>query len=192
MGSALAAVAHQLELASRAVGQDQDEAGRLIQQARGETVAMIGRVRQLVVGQGEAVGWPTDADEQIDVVTRLRAALTDLRSAFQSTVELTLDLNEELMNVKETVAVQIFWIAHEAVVNVLRHASATRCSVSVSVDEREIHLRVRDDGVGFPHGMVPEGTGLTSMRERAEDHGGWFEIRTVPPSGALVEAGMPI
>jgi signal transduction histidine kinase len=188
VGTALAAVATQLELALRTIGEDHTEAARLIERSRGETVAMIDKVRELV---GPAGGSLLVRD-QPDPVSRLRVALAELRVAFASDVELTVDVGPELAGVAEPIADDVFWIVHEAVVNVLRHAHATHCWVSVSVDDREVQVRVRDDGVGFPSGTVPGGTGLTTMRERAQDHGGSCTVRPALPSGALVEANMPI
>jgi signal transduction histidine kinase len=189
LGTALAAVATQLELALRAIEQDRIEATRLIERSRGETVAMIGKVRELVVEP--SIG-SLLVREQPDLVARLRVTLADLRAAFAAATELIVDIGQELAAVPESMADDVFWIVHEAVVNVFRHGHATRCWVHVSVGEREVQLRVRDDGVGFPSGRVPDGTGLTSMRERAQDHGGLCTVRPALPSGALVEANMPI
>ena len=51
-------------------------------------------------------------------------------------------------------------------------------------------LTVADDGVGVRH--AAPGTGLRTMRERAERHGGWFEVRAADTGGALVQWAVPI
>ncbi|MEV6848458.1 ATP-binding protein [Actinoplanes sp. NPDC051411] len=188
VGAALAAVATQLELALQLIEQDRRKAASLIERSRGETVAMIGKVRELVV---DPYAGSLLVRDRPDVVAWLSDALFELSVAFEAPAELTIDIDPGLASLPESTLDDIYRIVHEAVVNVLRHAGATRCWVEISVGEAEVQLRVRDNGVGFPLGRVPEGTGLTSMQERAENHGGSCTVRPATPSGVVVEAAIP-
>ncbi|GMA14796.1 sensor histidine kinase [Deinococcus metallilatus] len=62
-------------------------------------------------------------------------------------------------------------VLREAVTNVVRHARASECRVSITRAGGYSRLEIVDDGVG---GAAPEGTGLTSMRERVRALGGEF------------------
>ncbi|GAA5534458.1 sensor histidine kinase [Deinococcus aluminii] len=62
-------------------------------------------------------------------------------------------------------------VLREAVTNVVRHARASECRVSITQAGGHSRLEIVDDGVG---GQAPEGTGLTSMRERVRALGGEF------------------
>ncbi len=72
------------------------------------------------------------------------------------------------------IALLIFHIAREAVMNSLKHAQATDFWISVHEDEEWIVLELRDNGVGFdPEAPGPEGHfGMAMMRERAQVGGG--------------------
>jgi two-component system sensor histidine kinase DesK len=59
----------------------------------------------------------------------------------------------------------------EAVTNVIRHARARRCEVTLEHDETSVRLIVQDDGVG---GEMTEGVGLSGMRARMAAIGGTF------------------
>jgi len=90
----------------------------------------------------------------------------------------------------------LFRIAQEALTNVVKHAQATRVTVTVEVDGETLRLVVADDGVGFdPAQMagtdVGRGWGLLTMAERAEAVGGHFCVESVPGQGAqvIVEVG---
>jgi two-component system sensor histidine kinase DesK len=61
----------------------------------------------------------------------------------------------------------------EAVTNVIRHARASTCRVSLRADGARCVLTVTDDGVGGP---VSEGNGLAGMRERAAALGGTVTV----------------
>jgi len=86
-------------------------------------------------------------------------------------------------------------IAQEAVVNVLKHANARTVSVSLSVQDREVVLRIEDDGAGFDTAgtfLGPGGHfGIIGMRERAERLGGTFTLTSQAGSGTRVEVKVP-
>lgn len=79
----------------------------------------------------------------------------------------------------------IYHVVAEAVQNASRHAGAGRCRVALTAQPPSgVRLCVLDDGNGMP-GEAGDGVGLRSMRERAEELGGRFRIRSLPkPSGA--------
>jgi signal transduction histidine kinase len=60
-------------------------------------------------------------------------------------------------------------VVRELVTNVVKHARATRVTVTVTVDG-EIRVMVTDDGIGLP--SVTVRSGLTNLADRAERHGG--------------------
>lgn len=71
----------------------------------------------------------------------------------------------------------------EAATNVVRHASASRCTVRLLHKEREVRLEVEDDG-GGKH--APDGAGLLGMRERAEALGGLLSVESTGQGTRLV------
>jgi len=91
-----------------------------------------------------------------------------------------------------------FRVAQEALTNVVRHAKAKNVSVELHKEGRQIHLRVRDDGVGFDVGGVREkaergmSLGLLSMEERAALAGGGLELKSDPKNGTEVHAWFPL
>jgi PAS domain S-box-containing protein len=95
----------------------------------------------------------------------------------------------------ENTRVILYRIAHEALVNVRKHAKASRVEIVVDELEGGYSLLVRDDGVGFEvsgHIDSPRGhIGLTSMRERARLTGGRFVIESSPGQGTVVECWVP-
>ncbi len=63
----------------------------------------------------------------------------------------------------------------EAVTNVVRHASAKHCRLSLEPVDGNCLLELQDDGRG---GSAPEGNGLRGMRERVEALGGSLRRET--------------
>ncbi len=86
----------------------------------------------------------------------------------------------------------IFRILQEATNNLAKHSGASRLLIGLECDAGSLRLRVQDDGVGFDPGAAVEagkvGSGLSSMRERAELSGGTLSLTSVPGAGTCILA----
>jgi len=91
---------------------------------------------------------------------------------------------------------EVYRIAGEALRNASRHAQARRIEVEIRYDERQLRLRVRDDGKGIdPKVLSGEGRaghfGLRNMRERAKLVGGQLDVWSEVDTGTEVELSIP-
>jgi len=151
-------------------------------------------------------------DTTMDKVRRLTRALRPIyleAAGLDVALEaLTRDTNKSTLHVDLQVAgkprrlaaeaeLALYRIVQEALNNVIRHARASNVTVRVDFSERELQIRVEDDGVGFhpperASDLVQEGHyGLMGMQERARLVGARLTIR---PSGkgTLVEVRLPL
>ncbi len=91
---------------------------------------------------------------------------------------------------------EVFRIAGEAMRNAFRHADAQQIEVEIRYDERQLRVRVRDDGKGIdPKLLSDDGReghfGLRGMRERAKLMGGKLTVWSELDSGTEVELSIP-
>ena len=106
-----------------------------------------------------------------------------------SGLELALDLPEQRVTLPAAVEVAAYRVAQEALTNVVRHAGASSCRVSGSVEDGSLVLEVRDDGRG---GAVSgRGLGIPGMRQRAREIGGRVEVSSLDP-GTAVTVRLPV
>jgi signal transduction histidine kinase len=84
-----------------------------------------------------------------------------------------------------------YLVVLEALNNVVRHAHAEHCDVTLTLDSGELRLVVTDDGVGLGKPYV-SGIGITSMRSRVQALGGVFDLGTAPHGGTLLQARIPV
>jgi signal transduction histidine kinase len=85
----------------------------------------------------------------------------------------------------------IYRVAQEALANVARHARASRVTVALTTEARNLELRVADDGGGFDVGSVNPGMGTDNMRARASELGGRLAIVS-GASGTDVRLSLPL
>lgn len=86
----------------------------------------------------------------------------------------------------------LFRIAQESLTNAARHAHAQHVTISLSQDQKNMYLKVSDDGCGFDTSQSHTGLGIIGMRERAALLGGKITISSRPGQGATVEAALPL
>ncbi len=107
-----------------------------------------------------------------------------------------IDLNEK--EVEESLKIVIFRIVQEAMTNAVQHSEADTVWLTLTQQEQEIELEIKDNGCGFDTGkMFSEtlealaGYGIASIRERAEICGGTFKIESFIDSGTNIHVRLP-
>ena len=114
----------------------------------------------------------------------LAAALTALVRRVPVPVELAV-CTERL---PATVEATAYFVASEALANVVKHAHATRAAIEISRANGHVAIAVTDDGVGGADG---DGGGLRGLRDRVEAVDGHLRVHSVPGHGTRVTAAIP-
>jgi signal transduction histidine kinase len=112
-----------------------------------------------------------------------------------SAVEVHVDAPADIGPLPAAVEVAAYRIVTEAVTNVVRHAFAGRCRVTLRRTGTSLLLEIADDGRGTGRGAEDgreDGVGLRSMRERAAEIGGSLRIDPAEGGGTTVAAHLPI
>jgi signal transduction histidine kinase len=115
----------------------------------------------------------------------LATALQELatRSPLRTTVEAT---DERFEDRVETAA---YFVASEALANVIKHARATAITVTASRRNGSLVVSVSDDGIGGA--AASNGSGLVGMEDRVAALGGQLRIDSRPNAGTVVTAELP-
>jgi signal transduction histidine kinase len=92
------------------------------------------------------------------------------------------------------IALLVFHIAREGVMNALKHARATDMWITVAEHGDDFVLELKDNGAGFDTSQPgPEGHfGMAMMRERAKVGGGSFDVESAPGKGTTITVRFPI
>jgi signal transduction histidine kinase len=123
------------------------------------------------------------ADHPLDVVAREFLARYQDRTGISVLYE-TATQSRRLPLIVEQ---ELWRMLQEAMVNVERHARASRVFVSFEIAADAARLEIRDDGVGFrQHEVGPDNYGLVGMRERADAVGAQLRIESEPGHGTVI------
>jgi two-component system sensor histidine kinase DesK len=190
----------------------QEEIQHLAKIAERERIArdlhdVLGHTLSVIVLKSELASKIADADparavQEIKDVERIsRDALAQVRATIQGYHARSLQAEaEQAAAVLEAAGVQVrcefapadIPAAHEgvlalalreAVTNVMRHAKATSCTLSLHTVPGGCQLEIRDNGCGQ---LSPEGSGLSGMRQRVEALGGTLQREAASGTRLLI------
>lgn len=95
-------------------------------------------------------------------------------------------LSDEV-SVSHTQAIQLLFIAQEALSNIRKHSHASHAEITLD-GENDLVMEIHDNGIGFALDPTPENghIGLQVMRERAERIGASYTIDSNPQHGTRI------
>ena len=183
LGQQLSAMALKSELAARLVGRDPARAGAEIAEVESVARQALDEMRATVSGYRD-----TSLAGEVRTATALLTA-----------AGVAVTISGVPVGLPPAVEEAAAWVVREATTNVVRHAKATSCGITMGREHGSVVVEVRDDGVAAAgyHAPVLRGTGLVGLTERVHALGGsvsagpvdgWYTVRAVVPVAAPVPA----
>jgi PAS domain S-box-containing protein len=124
--------------------------------------------------------------------------------AERSKIDVQLEIAPDLGRLPGDMEVTVFRIVQECLTNIHRHSSGKKANIRMLRSAEEICLEIQDNGRGMPVSNMPvskngrssgrplrAGVGIQGMRERVNQLGGRFEIKS-GETGTLVTARFPL
>lgn len=182
LGPTLASLFQRLDTAGTLIERDPQAATAMVQDLKGQVKTTVADLRRLVYALR-----PPTLDE-LGLAGAIREHATHFEGA--AGLHIAVDAPVTLPPLPAAVEVAAYRIALEALTNVVRHAQAEACRISLTLDDA-LHLEIIDDGVGLDAGSRA-GVGMASMRERAAEIGGECYIERRTPRGTRVIAHLPL
>src|ERR1700722_5781034 len=107
----------------------------------------------------------------------------------RSTVPVELDIAVD-RRLPESAEVAAYYVVAEALTNAAKHARASQVTVRAEAEDANLHLSIRDDGIGGADSA--KGSGLTGLIDRVEAVGGKMAISSQPGSGTSLLVEIPV
>ncbi|WP_062105484.1 sensor histidine kinase [Bacillus niameyensis] len=105
-------------------------------------------------------------------------------------IEFIADRDIKLKNISLFLENILSMCIKEAVNNVVKHSEATTCWITVEQSAKEIHLMVKDNGIGISdHHYLSKGNGLIGMKERLEFVNGTLDVEV--DNGTIITMKVP-
>lgn len=182
LGPVLASQGLKLAAARQLLREKPDVAERLLDEVMGQGENTVAEVRRLVYALR-----PPTLDE-LGLVEAIREHVETVSST--ASLQIRVNTPASLPEIPAAIEVAAFRVVQEALNNVIRHAEARHCTITINFEEG-LQICVQDDGLGLP-ADARSGVGLQSMRERAAEVGGVCRIETGAGGGVIVRLSLPL
>lgn len=147
-----------------------------------------------------------------------RSAMSQLRETIWAikTEEITIDkftakLNElsrkysEGLGVKLSIAqsgenymlppakvINLFRVCQEAINNAIKYSGCTEIRIELNAESNLLNMSIVDNGNGFDIATTKTGYGLQNMRERIEEVGGSYNLKSKSSEGTSISVSLPL
>lgn len=169
---------------------------------------------QLEVAQKLRYRDPIKASQAIDTAKALASqCIEDVSRALQTMRQSNFDINQALSTLIEQVkqdqslrvqwevnlpelplqtSHQVYCIVKEGLINIQKHAHASRILFQGQSTPEGIILELEDDGIGFNPKLPHAGFGLKGMEERVQMLGGGLKINSALGKGTRIQVNLPL
>jgi len=173
LGHTLTVIAVKLDLARRLLSHASGRARNEIVEAEHTARNALAEVREAVSGYR--------AEGLYAEISRARRSLLSVDVKLITTLA-PVNLSSSQVNV-------LCLALREAATNIVRHAHATVCHVTLLQKDATIHFTIEDNGLGGP---IRAGNGLRGMRERLQSLAGTLKLTELADGGTSLELTLPL
>ena len=158
--------------------------GPAVSECKGLVDEMFMTVRNLALGLR-----PSMLDD-LGLQAALEWHVRDFRSRYE--IKVDLEIAGDFDRLPESHRTCVYRVVQEALTNCVRHADARHITISLKTTDHELHLLVRDDGIGLNRAHRGRGLGLIGIDERAKELGGTVVISPDGARGTTVDVRLPL
>ncbi len=124
-----------------------------------------------------------------DLISSLENFVTDIKKAYNITMKLLYNQYFEIDDIQ--IKTHIYYIIHESVFNIVKHANATEAVISLSNVDNRLYISIYDDGIGITEDNMHTGAGITIMKYRANAINAMLDIQNLKKGGTRIFCIVP-
>jgi signal transduction histidine kinase len=179
LGHALTTLNIQIELAQGMWQRDPERAAQALQNSQQLASECLEEVRRAV---------KTVRQKEFDLQEALYKLILQVKQNQPIIVETDINLPQLPLQINH----QLYCIVQEALINIQKHARASRIELRSHVNSCNLFLEIKDNGKGFDLNLPRSGYGLQGMSERVHLLGGSLQIQSTPDYGTHIQVIVPI
>lgn len=182
MGSTLSSIRIFSDVVQQQIGSTKPEAVPILQRISNSATTLSESMQDII--------WTiqTNHDRLEDVVTRMREF--GLKMAEAKGITFRMDVSDQFEKTRLNVEQRrnLYLIFKESINNAVKYAEPSQIDASLSINAgKQLHLTIKDDGIGFDPATVQPGNGLPNLHKRAREIGGSLTLTAKPGAGTAIE-----
>lgn len=127
---------------------------------------------------------------EIGFENAIRQILEESAEAINAESKLSFKLSDEL-NLSLDISKMLYRIVQEALSNIMKYSQATNVSVSLKNQNRQLILKISDNGIGFDTSTYSNGIGMQNIKKRVSYLNGFVNIKSNLGFGTVITIKIP-
>jgi ligand-binding sensor domain-containing protein/two-component sensor histidine kinase len=161
---------------------------------RDYALAMIAEnARKIIDSMSDIVWMINPKNDSFDkIIFRMRSLTHDMLKTKK--IECQFKYDETLNDVSLPMGIRrnIYLIFKEALNNMIKYSNATKASIKMLHENKNMILIISDNGIGFDRSLSHNGNGLVNMAQRAEEIGAKINIESEQGVGTNIELNVKL
>ncbi|HEX3168022.1 MAG TPA: triple tyrosine motif-containing protein [Chitinophagaceae bacterium] len=161
---------------------------------RDHALTMIGESSRKIIDSISDIVWAINPqnDSFDKIIFRMKSLTHNLLKAKKIDCTFKTDESFSKINLPMEIRKNFYLIFKEALNNLVKYSEATKASVFVTCEGRNITFIIRDNGIGFNSATIPLGNGINNMKRRAEEISADLNIESQPGNGTSVQLNLKL
>jgi PAS domain S-box-containing protein len=126
-----------------------------------------------------------------DLKEQIQALVKILEEGIGFKISFEYEMPEEII-LPDDLKLNIYRVIQEQLNNVYKHASASRAQVILFYEQDQVHIYIRDNGIGCDIGIRKKGVGIVNIINRVESFNGTVSCESNPGSGCKLDIRIPV
>lgn len=184
IGATLSSLNINSAVANKLIAQNPQEAQKVVRKIELQSQSLADKIGDIIWSMKPG------KDEFMSLGARIKNFASDILGATEIDFDIEID---PLVNQRvEDFAIRknIVLITKEAINNAAKYSQAKYLKVKLSYEHEEIHLEIKDNGVGFDLNEI-RGNGISNMKNRVEELHGKFHLVSNKNEGTILTAIIP-
>ena len=116
----------------------------------------------------------------------LKEAIGEICRQFRQSLDISCSFTGLVSKIDKLMELAIYRIVQELVMNIIKHSHASKASVKVNIDKKNVRIIVSDNGIGFSKKSKHEGIGLKTIQNKINLLNGTFKLESNSRENSIV------
>ncbi|HNP32835.1 MAG TPA: sensor histidine kinase [Flavobacterium sp.] len=118
--------------------------------------------------------------------------LEEQKTSHEANVNYTIDDTINWDKIGNAIKINMYRILQEGLQNINKYAGAKNIDVEIKGEDKNVYLKIKDDGIGFDVNKKSKGIGMQNMISRTEECRGIININSKKDHGTQIVITIPI
>ena len=187
LGATLSGVAMLSQAAKRQLKEKDEQITELLDLISVNSQRTVATIRDII--------WTTRPmnDSLESIITKMKIFASELLDPKHIAYEFSINNDLSGYKLPSNQQYNFYLIFKEAINNAAKYAQAQHVWVEIFKENQQLHLRIKDDGVGFDQDAVRgSGNGLFNMEKRVEELDGNLTVQSAVAKGTVIALTLPL